>query len=605
VPFAHEVATKQLQVPQIGETEDLMTRHAFRPTRRTVNRTLLGVFWLGLAVLAALSPGGKVNATPSYTIVDLGTFGGGESHANAINSLGQMTGLSHCPGVCAHAFLYTGGVLGDLGTIGGGGSRSEGLAVNDAGQVTGSSDSADFPFSLHPFLYSNGSMIDIGGGTTGGGSAINAAGQVAGAFRVPGPHTHAFLYSNGATTDLGTLSGNTESSAFAINGSGQVVGNSYSLNSFGGVTSQHVFLYSNGSMLNLTPLGGVPGLNGSINDAGQVTGLFVTASGTQHAFIYQNGAMTDLGTLDGGVDNRSRSWGLVINAAGQVAGWGGTVASNGNLWAFFYSQGAMTALGTFGGSTSQPYAINASGQVTGSADITGDTDTHAFLYSEGVMTDLNSLIPANSGWTLQVGSAINDNGQITGWGLINGETHAYLLTPTLVVAPPTISKAFEAASIPFFTTTSLTFTLTNPNSTALTGVGFTDPLPAGLTVATTRGSGGSCGGTATTSALSRSIALVNGTIGANQQCSFTVNVTALDVGTWTNRTHSVTSTEGGTGGQATAAITVITLPARNCVGQTNNYLQQQYGGNMSAAASALGYPTVQALLDAVKAKCVR
>jgi probable HAF family extracellular repeat protein len=80
----------------------------------------------------------------------------------------------------------------------------------------------------------------------------------------------------------------------------------------------------------------------------------------------------------------------------------------------------MTDLGTLGGCYA--YGINASGQVVGQS-----SNGHGFLYSGGVMTDLNSLLPAGSGWQLVNANAINDSGQIVGDGVINGQDHAFLL----------------------------------------------------------------------------------------------------------------------------------------------------------------------------------
>lgn len=107
-------------------------------------------------------------------------------------------------------------------------------------------------------------------------------------------------------------------------------------------------------------------------------------------------------------------------------------------------------------------------------------------------------------------------------------------------------------------TTSLTFTLSNPNTGAsLSGIGFTDTMPAGLMVATPNGLTGSCGGgTITAVAGSASVSLSSATLAAGATCSFTVNVSAVAAGMQNNTTTAVTSTEGGSGGKATASITV-------------------------------------------------
>ena len=145
----------------------------------------------------------------------------------------------------------------------------------------------------------------------------------------------------------------------------------------------------------------------------------------------------------------------------------------------------------------------------------------------------------------------------------NGGTGNTSNASITVVAPPTIAKAFGAVSIPLNGSTSLSFTITNPNTTvALTGVGFSDTLPAGLIISTPNGLSGTCGaGTITATQGTNVISLSGGTIAANASCTFSVNVTGIAAGTQNNTTGNVTSTEGGTGGTASASINVEAPPS--------------------------------------------
>lgn len=105
----------------------------------------------------------------------------------------------------------------------------------------------------------------------------------------------------------------------------------------------------------------------------------------------------------------------------------------------------MHDLGTLGGAYSQGESINANGQIVGYSGIAGTATAHAFVTVGGVMTDLNTLLPANSGWVVNKAYGINDNGWITGDGTINGQTHAFLLK-TAVPAPPA-ALVFLAGSV--------------------------------------------------------------------------------------------------------------------------------------------------------------
>jgi uncharacterized repeat protein (TIGR01451 family) len=154
----------------------------------------------------------------------------------------------------------------------------------------------------------------------------------------------------------------------------------------------------------------------------------------------------------------------------------------------------------------------------------------------------------------------NNSVQVSSSNAGTGNTSNASIT---VVAPPSISKSFGGASIPLNGTTSLSFTITNPNSSqSLSGVAFSDTLPAGLIISTPNGQTGSCGsGTITATQGTNSISLSGGTIASSGSCTFSVNVTGTSAGSQTNTTSSVTSTEGGTGNTASASVTVVAPPS--------------------------------------------
>lgn len=135
--------------------------------------------------------------------------------------------------------------------------------------------------------------------------------------------------------------------------------------------------------------------------------------------------------------------------------------------------------------------------------------------------------------------------------------------------PPTIAKSFGAASIPLNGSTSLSFTITNPNTIILgmdpplSGVGFTDTLPTGLVVSTPNGLTGSCGGGAiTATAASGSVSLTGAALADGASCTFAVNVTGTTAGTKNNTTGAVYSNESGNGNTASASLVVqaVSIP---------------------------------------------
>jgi probable HAF family extracellular repeat protein len=146
-------------------------------------------------------------------------------------------------------------------------------------------------------------------------------------------------------------------------------------------------------MQDLGTLGGASSQASAINDGGQVAGLSTTGSDEFHAFLWAAGTMRDLGAA-------GRFSVVGLNAAGHVV-WTGPAGTD--THGFVWDGSAARDLGTLGGCCSSVAAINNRGQIVGSSS-TAAGDEHAFLWQDGVMTDLGSFHPV----------ALNERGQVTG-----------------------------------------------------------------------------------------------------------------------------------------------------------------------------------------------
>jgi len=181
----------------------------------------------------------------------LGTLGGNQGWAEAINISGQVVGYAQRATITGvrRAFLKNPGeAMVDLGTLGGGESRAN--DINDAGQVVGRAFTASE--GVRAFLKNPGQgMVNLGtfGGTQSSARDINKLGQVVGWAYNPDNESRAFLWEKGVLYNLNDLAVNLPPGivlrgAEAINDQGWIVGS---------VTSDITYL--------LTPAGGTePGI---------------------------------------------------------------------------------------------------------------------------------------------------------------------------------------------------------------------------------------------------------------------------------------------------------------------------------------------------------
>jgi probable HAF family extracellular repeat protein len=362
-----------------------------------------------------------------------------------------------------HAFEWKDGAKKDLGSLPGGAS-SAAFWINARGWIAGDSENGEtdpllpgLP-ELRAVVWKHGKINELGtlGGNQSFAQAINNRGQITGlatnGISDPFSYYYVFLhgFSNGTQTrgflwddgegiqDIGTLGG-PDAFPSLINQRGQVAGFSYTSSipdPIVGLPPFHPFLWEKEKgMKDLGSFGGVQtaSVNG-LNERGEVVGgTFLPGDMQIHPFLWDGEKLVDLTAPPfGGPGNGEADW---INEAGEVVGIAGLSASCAALGpqqhAFLWRKGVMTDLGTIPGtSISRADFINSKTQIVGAAFPCGFTSVTAFLWENGSIVDLNTLIPANSPLYIVWAPFIDDQGVIGAFGaLTNGDLHAVLLIP--------------------------------------------------------------------------------------------------------------------------------------------------------------------------------
>ena len=352
-----------------------------------------------------------------FTLPD--TLGGTVGGANAINDLGWPMGFVTTSGnTNVEAAAWIEGRMVKLGPLPGGANSNIAWesVKNNQGLIVGISDTSEVQPRGEVFSCAAAGFIPNGGNTCRG-----------------------FLWEPpGNVTELPTLGGD-NSFATGINNHGRVIGWAETSYEDPTCNSPQVlqflpFVYDirtkKIAVLQLYP-GDSDGTADTQNDKGQIAGISgecsnaVGGASAIHAVFWENAtsAPIDMGNLGGLAWNTPTG----MNNKGEVVGFGnpsGDKNASFNPIAFYWNQNiGMLNLGTLPQyANSIAYAINNHGLIVGQAFNGPNGASRAFIYKDGIMTDLNALTTGNPALTLLYANDVNDQGVIVG-GAVNSKTN--------------------------------------------------------------------------------------------------------------------------------------------------------------------------------------
>lgn len=335
---------------------------------------------------------------PSYRLVQLSGTGASRHELNVRN---QVAFTEFVEGGNLDAKFFDGRAIHDLGSLGGPVAVAE--ALNNAGDVTGSSHIDAESGTFHAFLWSRqGGMIDLGkppGAIHSFGQDVNNRAEVAGIISFDtDPSALPFYWSRQTgMIVLGPINGGA-GTALEINNMGRIMGQASG--------QEAIFSWTrNGGMEVITAPSGLSILASDLNAAGQIVGSYFTLEGFR-GFLWTPGeGLLDLG--DQAADaNAINDWEMVV----------GVLRENRHAYAWTRAEG-FRDLGTLG-DFSVPQDVNNGGHVVGHAQLS-EGGAHGFLWTpEDGMLDLNDLVSnLPTGMVLTAGTQINDNDVIA---VING-----------------------------------------------------------------------------------------------------------------------------------------------------------------------------------------